>query len=162
MPHYGRTYLGLLSVDLRLEKRLAPRRNTLIAAVLVFNGGRSRIDCVIRNLSESGAKLELKGSVASIPNTFDLIAPGHRPIPAVWCGGRSRNWVCSSNPSSGQGPSPALVREGTTVLVDADVDRAFEEPRLAIAEVIDPLALEFLVVAELGDLGPAFEEAVMP
>ena len=66
-------------MDLRLEKRLAPRRNTLIPAVLVFNGGRGRIDCIIRNLSASGAKLELKGSVASVPNTFDLIAPGHRP-----------------------------------------------------------------------------------
>ena len=73
-------------MDLRLEKRLAPRRNTLIPAALVYNGGRSRTDCVIRNLSDSGAKLELKVSVASIPNTFDLIAPGHRPHPCrvVW------------------------------------------------------------------------------
>ena len=78
--------LGQASVNLRLEKRLAPRRNTFIAASLVYNGGRSRTDCIIRNLSESGAKLEVKGSVASIPNTFDLIAPGHRPHPCrvVW------------------------------------------------------------------------------
>lgn len=73
-------------MDLRLEKRLAPRRNTSIVAALVYNGGRARMECVIRNLSDSGAKLELKGSVASIPNTFDLIAPGHRPHPCrvVW------------------------------------------------------------------------------
>lgn len=73
-------------MNLRLEKRLAPRRNTLIPAVLVYNGGRSRTECFIRNLSASGAKLELKGSVASIPNTFDLIATGHRPHPCrvVW------------------------------------------------------------------------------
>jgi hypothetical protein len=73
-------------VDLRLETRLAPRRNTSIGAVLVYNGGRARMECVIRNLSDSGAKLELKGSVASIPNTFDLLAPGHRPHPCrvVW------------------------------------------------------------------------------
>jgi hypothetical protein len=78
--------LGQTSVDLRLEKRLAPRRNTYIPAVVVYNGGRSRTECVIRNLSDSGAKLELKGSVASIPNTFDLIAPGHRPHPCrvIW------------------------------------------------------------------------------
>ena len=73
-------------MDLRLEKRLTPRRNTSISAVMVYNGGRVRMECVIRNLSDSGAKLELKGSVASIPNTFDLIAPGHRPHPCrvVW------------------------------------------------------------------------------
>jgi hypothetical protein len=73
-------------VDIRLEKRLAPRRNTAIPALLVYNGGRGRTDCIIRNLSDSGAKLEIAGSVASIPNTFDLMAPGHRPHPCrvVW------------------------------------------------------------------------------
>ena len=34
---------------------------------------------ILRNLSASGAKLELRGSVAAIPNSFDLITPGHRP-----------------------------------------------------------------------------------
>ena len=67
-------------MDLRLEKRLVPRRNTMIRAQIVFNGGRSQADCIIRNLSESGAKLEV-ASVRSIPQTFDLIAPGHRPHP---------------------------------------------------------------------------------
>lgn len=72
-------------MDLRLEKRLAPRRNTTIRALIVFNGGRGKTDCVIRNLSESGAKLEV-ASVGSIPQTFDLIAPSHRPHPCrvVW------------------------------------------------------------------------------
>lgn len=65
-------------MDLRLEKRLAPRRNTMIRARIVFNGGRGSADCIIRNLSESGARLEL-ASVGNIPQTFDLIAPGHRP-----------------------------------------------------------------------------------
>ena len=70
--------LGQASVNLRLEKRLAPRRNTFIAALLVYNGGRSRTDCIIRNLSDGGAKLEV-ASVGGIPQTFDLIAPDHRP-----------------------------------------------------------------------------------
>jgi hypothetical protein len=61
-----------------LEKRLAPRRNTTIRAQIVFNGGRGRLDCIIRNLSESGAKLEV-AAVRHIPQTFDLLAPGHRP-----------------------------------------------------------------------------------
>jgi hypothetical protein len=65
-------------VDLRLEKRLAPRRNTMIEAEIVFDGGRGRVPCIIRNLSDSGAKLEV-AKVKSVPNSFDLIAPGHRP-----------------------------------------------------------------------------------
>lgn len=64
---------------MRLEKRLAPRRNTMIEAILVFDGGRGRIPCIIRNLSDTGAKIEVQGSVAAVPNTFDLIAPRHRP-----------------------------------------------------------------------------------
>ena len=66
------------TLDIRLEKRLAPRRNTMIEARIAFDGGRGRVDCIIRNLSEGGAKLEV-ASVKSIPNSFDLIAPGHRP-----------------------------------------------------------------------------------
>jgi hypothetical protein len=65
-------------LDLRLEKRLSPRRNTMIIATLVFDSGRARIDCVIRNLSDGGAKLEVS-TVKGIPQSFDLLVPGHRP-----------------------------------------------------------------------------------
>jgi len=64
-------------VDVRLEKRLQPRRNTMIVATIVFDGGNSRMDCVIRNLSEGGAKLEV-ASARSVPGSFDLMVPGHR------------------------------------------------------------------------------------
>ena len=46
-------------MDIRLEKRLMPRRNTVIPAIIVFDGGRTKVHCVIRNLSEAGAKLEV-------------------------------------------------------------------------------------------------------
>lgn len=65
-------------MDLTLEKRIAPRRNTTIPAVIVFNAGQSRMECVIRNLSDTGAKLEVS-SVKAIPQTFDLMVPRHRP-----------------------------------------------------------------------------------
>ena len=65
-------------MDIRLEKRLQPRRNTMIKATLVFEGGRTRMDCLIRNLSDGGAKLEV-ASVRNIPQSFDLLVPGHRP-----------------------------------------------------------------------------------
>jgi PilZ domain len=64
-------------VDIR-EKRLSPRRNTMIIATIVYGGGSVRIDCVIRDLSDGGAKLEVP-SARSIPNSFDLMVPGHRP-----------------------------------------------------------------------------------
>ena len=72
-------------VHLSLERRIAPRRNTNLHASIVFNGGRSVFPCVIRNVSESGAKLQV-GSVAGIPGSFDLLVEGHRPQPCriVW------------------------------------------------------------------------------
>jgi hypothetical protein len=70
---------------LRLERRIAPRRNTAIAAVITF--GHTRLDCVIRNVSDTGAKLEV-AKVAGIPDVILLHAPGHRPQPVAWPGGR--------------------------------------------------------------------------
>ncbi len=64
---------------LRPDKRLAPRRNTLLPALIVYGSGQLKTECFIRNLSSSGAKLELHGSVGAIPNSFDLITAGHRP-----------------------------------------------------------------------------------
>ena len=67
-----------LALLTRRENRLQPRRNTMIVAVAVFDGGRTRLDCVIRNLSDGGAKLEF-ATVRGIPNAFDLLVPGHAP-----------------------------------------------------------------------------------
>ena len=65
-------------MDLRLEKRLSPRRNTMMIATIVYDGGQTRMDCVIRNLSDGGAKLEVS-TVRGIPASFDLLVPRHRP-----------------------------------------------------------------------------------
>jgi hypothetical protein len=74
--------LGDLGLDIRLEKRLASRRNTVIEATIVLDGGRTRIRCTIRNLSEKGAKLEV-ASVTRIPRTFDLVVDKVRPQPCI-------------------------------------------------------------------------------
>lgn len=67
-------------MDTRFEQRLAPRRNTMIEATIAFDGGRTRLPCIIRNLSETGAKLEvLSGKVSAIPRTFELLVAKVRP-----------------------------------------------------------------------------------
>lgn len=79
-----RTNTGL-ELDLRLERRLAPRRNTSIEATIAYRGGGPFRACIIRNVSDTGAKIEV-ASVAGIPDNFDLLVPGHRPQPCrvVW------------------------------------------------------------------------------
>lgn len=64
--------------DMHSERRQAPRRNTVILATIVFDGGRRRMSCIIRNLSDSGARLEVD-KVIGVPNTFDLVATGYQP-----------------------------------------------------------------------------------
>src|SRR3954451_11179854 len=54
------------------DRRVALRMRTLIAARIVFNNGQSTLDCVIRNLSDKGAKLTVSAAV-TLPECFDLI-----------------------------------------------------------------------------------------
>lgn len=58
------------------ERRMSPRRNTFIQARISF--GRTELACIIRDVSDSGAKLEV-ARVALVPDVFLLHAPGYRP-----------------------------------------------------------------------------------
>lgn len=67
------------------EHRTAPRRRFLKAGRISFGGGAA-FDCTIRNLSETGAALEV-GSPVDIPERFTLvIAADHLRLPCriVW------------------------------------------------------------------------------
>lgn len=52
------------------EKRVSQRKRMLKAGTIEFHGGG--IDCVIRNLSDNGAALEVE-SVVGIPPEFTLV-----------------------------------------------------------------------------------------
>src|SRR5215213_4399665 len=56
------------------DPRAAPRLKALIAAKISFNNGQSTLDCLIRNLSDTGAKLIVSAAV-TLPECFDLIIP---------------------------------------------------------------------------------------
>jgi hypothetical protein len=69
-----------MMIDPQTEQRAAQRRIALKGGHIVFNAGRSTIDCTVRNLSAKGAKL-LVNSVVGIPDTFDLVLQGHSKQP---------------------------------------------------------------------------------
>jgi PilZ domain len=59
---------------------------TLIAAKISFNNGQSTLDCLIRNLSDTGAKLIVSAAIA-LPDGFDLLIPQKsvtRRVRIVW------------------------------------------------------------------------------
>ena len=66
------------------ERRYESRRRALKAGRIVFNNKRSVFDCLVRNLSESGACLQVNGSI-DIPVEFELDVDGEtRPSRLVW------------------------------------------------------------------------------
>lgn len=66
------------------NNRAAPRQRVLKAGVIEFSGGT--IDCVVRNVSETGAALEVASPVG-IPSEFNLLISGdrtHQRCQVVW------------------------------------------------------------------------------
>jgi hypothetical protein len=67
-----------------VESRRTPRHRVLKAGTIEFGGGA--IDCTVRNLSNTGAALEVSNQIG-IPEKFALVVPGdglHLPCHVVW------------------------------------------------------------------------------
>jgi hypothetical protein len=54
------------------DKRIIRRQRVLKTGKIIFSDGNSVVDCVIRNLSVAGARLELSNTV-SVPQEFTLL-----------------------------------------------------------------------------------------
>lgn len=56
------------------ERRSSPRKRSFLKGTVYFNNRQSSVDCVIRDLSDDGARLEF-GSIVSLPDTVELSVP---------------------------------------------------------------------------------------
>ena len=56
------------------DLRRSERAKTLWGAKIIFNNRMSTMDCIVKNISSSGAKLALSGSLP-VPNEFELHIP---------------------------------------------------------------------------------------
>lgn len=56
------------------ENRGAPRRRTLMSAQIRHSGGAVTADCVVRNISDTGAKIDVSQGIV-LPERFDLVIP---------------------------------------------------------------------------------------
>jgi hypothetical protein len=66
------------------QKRIAPRKRVLKSGTIEFNGGA--IDCTVRNVSETGAALDVASPIG-IPDHFKLVIPSdgqQRSCRVVW------------------------------------------------------------------------------
>ena len=72
--------------DANAEKRAGRRQRVLKGARLIFNGGQSVADAVIRDISETGVRLRL-GETLGIPRELEMAVAGEterRPVQVVW------------------------------------------------------------------------------
>lgn len=68
------------------NKRRSPRQRVLKAGKIAYANGSIVIDCTIRNLSDTGARLQVPTSVA-IPDRFEFVEAAsakRRPATVMW------------------------------------------------------------------------------
>jgi hypothetical protein len=68
-----------------IERRTAQRHRVLKQGMLAFNGGGGA-DCTVRNISSSGARIEIENPVG-LPDSFTLVIAADqfmRHCHAVW------------------------------------------------------------------------------
>lgn len=54
-----------------MEHRCSQRKRTFLGAKIVLNRGSSILDCIVKDMSNSGARLSLDGAL-TVPEEFDL------------------------------------------------------------------------------------------
>jgi hypothetical protein len=56
------------------ERRALARHKTLISGRIYFNNRLSSVDCIVRDLSDNGSRLEVSDSV-TLPEVFEIYLP---------------------------------------------------------------------------------------
>ena len=68
------------------ELKSMPRGRTFLAGKIISNYGQSSIDCIVRQMSDVGAVIEVE-SALGIPEHFHLLIPGEgqpQPCKRAW------------------------------------------------------------------------------
>src|SRR5262249_42600394 len=77
-----------------IERRRSPRRRVLKAGKISFHRQWADIECVVRNLSDTGAGLVVAGIDSILPDEFDLTIQASRRICRVVWRSSSRIGIC--------------------------------------------------------------------
>jgi hypothetical protein len=72
-PNFGRLDTGTTTE----ERRGEPRRRVFRGAQVRFNKGYGAYECVVRNESGNGARLNF-GDTSAVPTSFELVLNGER------------------------------------------------------------------------------------
>lgn len=64
------------------ERRQAARQRSFLQGRLYYNGRRNSVDCLIRDISETGARLQFSAAV-TVPEALELYVPNKDQIHRV-------------------------------------------------------------------------------
>jgi hypothetical protein len=93
------------------NKRVHPRQRTILPGRVLFDQGQNSTECVIRNLSMGGARLQISPAVM-VPDHFELLngkTGQRRNVRQVWRDGDLMG-VAFEAPAEAQ-PTPAPVSQ---------------------------------------------------
>ena len=113
------------------DKRAFPRIRSLLGARIEFNHRNSTMNCVIREISAGGAKLEFCDA-KSIPDSFDLVIPSkEQRYLAKVCWRHGNNIGVEFQPRAGA-PGPQSERDNS--LLKLEYENALLRRQIAALE----------------------------
>jgi hypothetical protein len=92
------------------ERRVAPRQKSFLRGCLYFNNRRSAVDCLVRDISDTGARLIFSSAVA-IPDVADLYISQKEQTLRAYVQWRHGDEVGVAFTQSGQAPEPTESAE---------------------------------------------------
>lgn len=92
------------------ERRAASRQKSFLRGCIYFNNRRSAVDCLIRDISETGARLVFSAAVA-IPDVVDLYVPQKEQMLRVRVEWRHGDEVGVAFVSAGTAPESAAAAD---------------------------------------------------
>ncbi|WP_093570205.1 PilZ domain-containing protein [Methylobacterium sp. 174MFSha1.1] len=122
--------------ELRRETRL----RTFLKGRIVFNNGNSTMDCLIRDLSASGARLMLS-QTATLPDGFDLIIPAKDRTHRATLRWRKADSIGVTFAEEAARPSAASVQDATPAMLltrirELEAENASLRRQLKVAEAM--------------------------
>jgi PAS domain-containing protein len=135
------------------DRRQQHRHRTLKAGKIVFNNKRSMFDCLVRNLSQSGACLQINSSI-DIPHKFELQLDGESA-------GRQCQLVWATDTRAGIEFSTSSVAKDATLAKATGDALVASEDSTQISGVVDNELLTLRTALDLVPIGIVLLDAEM-
>jgi len=134
------------------QRRASPRSRTLLKGHIIYNSGVSRMECIVRDLSEAGARIVFAQPV-KVPPEFELQIPKKKIVrraQVIWYDGRHHGvmFLKATEGASDMAPpvsSPLPLGEEAS-----GVSEILREARQRIARVLGVPANVIQLRLELG------------